>query len=360
MKSWSEYAELRIEGMIFRDWESVLVIHAFREQPAYRFRFTCSEGMPLSKNWDGLRVKPGMKCEIYLAGILAFTGKVETRQVYYDAVRHHIELQGASNVLMSTASVTHKTMEWKKKTFEEIARDVLKPLKIKLKVEGGALPTTKFDVVRATPGEFVYDFLDNLARGLKVDTGVGINFTSNPQGDFVVLVGTLGGSDEVVEGKNILIGREIIFNPEAANPLPGTGQAPGTDKVHGPKATQQYYEGKMPGSAGNPDASKASGVTVYEQNASQQLLEGRITNEGTWLAHDRVTVFATVYGWLKPSGGLWKVGEDVSVTSPMLIMKGEKLTLKRATFTQDNASGTRTTLELVNANAMAGDLPQTR
>ena len=43
----------------------------------------------------------------------------------------------------------------------------------------------------------------------------------------------------------------------------------------------------------------------------------------------------------------------MTVTSPMLIMNNEKLRAKSVTFTQDNTTGTRTTLELCNENAFS-------
>jgi prophage tail gpP-like protein len=52
------------------------------------------------------------------------------------------------------------------------------------------------------------------------------------------------------------------------------------------------------------------------------------------------------YGWLKDGGGLWQPGTKVHVKSPM-IMIDEELDLMSATFTQDNKSGTRTSLELL-------------
>ena len=61
---------------------------------------------------------------------------------------------------------------------------------------------------------------------------------------------------------------------------------------------------------------------------------------------EQLQVTIVVQGWLKPGGGgLWKPGEKVHVKSPMLIVD-EQLDLVSATFTQDNKSGTRTTLEL--------------
>jgi prophage tail gpP-like protein len=56
-------------------------------------------------------------------------------------------------------------------------------------------------------------------------------------------------------------------------------------------------------------------------------------------------------GWQRPSGGLWRVLDKIFVDAPMLIMKRE-LTVRKVTFTQDEASGSRTELELVDPESM--------
>src|SRR4029077_18894913 len=155
-------AVLTVDGKEYKDWETVMVKHQFRSQPAYFCRFTCSEGSPITKNWGALQIMPGAECTVALGGLLAFTGPVTTRQVFYDSKRHHIEIQAANHMEIQVGSVVHQTGEWKDKTFEEVARDVLKPVKLKLVVEGGALPKIKIPVVRSTPGESIFDFLDNL------------------------------------------------------------------------------------------------------------------------------------------------------------------------------------------------------
>ena len=83
---------------------------------------------------------PGAICTVTLAGQLAFTGKVTTRQVFVDARRHHIEIQCANNLELETSSVISKTMEYKNNTPEQIIRSVLKPFGINLVVENGQLP----------------------------------------------------------------------------------------------------------------------------------------------------------------------------------------------------------------------------
>lgn len=350
-----ETAVLIVEGMRFSDWETVTVRHALRDHPAYHCRFTCSEGLPLSKNFALMRIKPGDICTVILAGELAFTGKVETRQVYYDANRHHIEIQCATWMVVATASVITKTGEWINKTFGRIARDVLGKMGINVVFEGGPEPTYEFPRISSTPGESVHDFLDNLARGLPA-SGIGISFTSNVQGDFVVIMGPGSDSDAVVESQNILIGREIIYNASMAGSNPVLSQGTGDDQDNGAKVAHSPFDQEAMQTFG---ASFSPAVIVNEMASfDTKLLKGRAGSEGKWLSEDQITVIVTVYGWLRPSGGLWRRDQRVSVTSPMLIMKNESLILKSVTFTQDGATGTRSTLELCNELAVGGLIPQ--
>src|SRR6266566_3315819 len=132
-----ETAILIIDGMEYSDWETVTVRSAMREHPFLTFRFTCSEGMPLAKNWATLRIIPGMECTVILAGELAVTGLVNTRQVFYDARRHYIEIQGSSDTVgLASASVVHKTGEFKNVTFEQFAQAIVKPTGVRFLVEG--------------------------------------------------------------------------------------------------------------------------------------------------------------------------------------------------------------------------------
>jgi prophage tail gpP-like protein len=132
-------------------------------------------------------------------------------------------------------------------------------------------------------------------------------------------------------------------------------QGPGNDQnnmakvAHTPFAAEAV---KMLGNAGVP------AVIVNELPMIDAAhLQGRSGSEGGWQTGDQITVFATVYGWLRPSGGLWYRDQIVNVTSPMLIMEGQPLTAKAVTFTQDDKTGTRTLLELMNAAALGGLKP---
>jgi prophage tail gpP-like protein len=257
---------------------------------------------------------------------------------------------------MATSSVISKTGEWKDKTPMQIITDVLKPLKINLKVEGGTLPNIKIPRYSATPGESVHDFIDTLTRHLGVaGKEFGIAHAGNVQGDFCILVGGIGGSDVLTEGKNMLEGREIIYDPTQVGGVPSPNQGPGNNDTWGAGVASVPFVSKTFPIIGQK---YPPGVVVPELPfMGKQLQEGRASSESNWLQESYVTVYGTVHGWLRPSGGLWERGQEVTVNSPMLVMNGVPLKLKSATFSQDNSTGTRTVLELCNALALGDGVP---
>jgi prophage tail gpP-like protein len=341
---------LEINGQLYRDWETVSVKIQILDNPQRSFRFTCSEGIPLVKNFALLRIRPGDICMVRLAGIPVVYGYVNTRQVFYDANRHYIEIQGVGKTdNLSYAGVAHKTMEFKNVNYEQYARALLKPVipKINLIVKGGALPQMKFPRLSVAHGTSIMEALEMPLRALG-----NVQFGSTAMGDLVAHVAPTPGGDVLVEGKNILEGREIIFNPAMAEKVFSPGQQPGTDKKYGGAANLEVAKKVM------------EGLNMYRPHImpleipsfSENHLKGRTNMEQGVQDNDQVTVFATVHGWLKPSGGLWEEGKTVKVISPMLIMDDE-LKIKSATFTQDNAHGSRTVLECVNDKALHPGVP---
>jgi prophage tail gpP-like protein len=77
--------------------------------------------------------------------------------------------------------------------------------------------------------------------------------------------------------------------------------------------------------------------------------------EGQRSGMEQLEVTIVVQGWLKPSGGLWKAGDKAHVKSPMLIVD-EELKITKVEFTQDDKSGTLTTISLARDTG-EGDQP---
>lgn len=351
----SEVAYLRVEGTDFYDWESIEVKHVIRVPPYFTFRMTCSEPTPMGAdmNFSKLQIVPGQTCEVFLAGQIAFSGQVYSRQVFYDAQRHYIEIQGASKTMsLTTSAAQTKTNEFKKVNLEQLCRSLLSPTKVALQVVGGALPTQMFDRVSIAPGTCILDVLEVHARPL------GVDFTSNVNGDLVAVVGPEGSGANFTEGIDILEGREIIYNPSMAQGIYGVGQRPGNNQTWGPKAAWvPFFSKEKLAQLGNAFSVQVHPLEIPA--STNALVQGRANSEYGWQQRDQVTVFVTVAGWLNPSGQLWKENIKYTVKSPMLVMDGSlPLTARSVTFIQNNQAGTRTTLELCNDQALQGLLSE--
>jgi prophage tail gpP-like protein len=74
----------------------------------------------------------------------------------------------------------------------------------------------------------------------------------------------------------------------------------------------------------------------------------RAETEQQWAEGTQIQATIVVYGWFAPNGELWEPGKTVTVQSPMAMLNNIVLSIRTATFTQDDASGTLTTLDLVN------------
>jgi prophage tail gpP-like protein len=346
-----EVAVLIVNGVYYRDWESVMVKLDFYEQAFARFRFTCSEGMPLAKNFAKLRIKPGDHVDVSLAGIKVIVdGIVYSRQVSYSARAHHIEIQGVSQShKLTQGSVVHKTGEWKNASFQQIARSVMgSPFNVALRVIG-SLPTEPFDRVHLQFGETPMQLIERLARARNIVLGSdgkpGLLATTNPGG---------GVQGQVIEGVNILEGRELwTYYAADKDVVAALSQKPGGDKVSMTGAAHELFQKTNALSFGGGLGQALTKLTAAEVPSGIPDLRNRNDQENSKGLTERIELFITVQGWLRPDGGLWNVpspdgtGADVYVRSPMLIMD-QVLHTKSVTFTQDNSTGTRTTLELVN------------
>src|SRR5437899_1448037 len=208
------------------------------------------------------------------------------------------------------------------------------------------MPPTEIDSYRVAPGTTVLEAAETVLRACG-----GVYFTSNLQSDLVAVVGTGASQGTVREGVDILEGREIIYNPAVYQETTVVGQNIPNDQKWGPPATQM--QGKA--SSTSPTGQGKQLIPLELPAFKNDMLVGRANMDRNFQNSDEVTVFVTVQGWHRPSGGLWQRSPaTISVVSPMLILDGsELLQVKSVTFSQDNNSGTRTVLECTNTNAWA-------
>jgi prophage tail gpP-like protein len=349
-----ETVVLTIDGQEYRDWETVQVRHSLYEHPYYTARFTCSEGLPIAKNWGAMRIIPGQWCTVMLGGILAVSGWVYSRQVFVDARRHYVEITAGSDAMPAAySSIVTKNSEFKKITAEQFIKNVTGGIGISSKTVGGSLPSTQFPRISIAPGTSVLEGIEMVLRQLG-----NYPLTSSPQGGLVVVAGHTSGEDTIFEGTlgwpAMLEGREIIYNPGMAQGLYSVSQGESKDNRWGTKNTHEPFKAdpfNFPFVGG-----KAPLVTVLEIPTinPDQFLAGRLNAEKELQGGDEITVTVTVRGWMRPAGGLWSIEQKVKVVAPMLVMDGSiSLIPKSITFSQDNNGGTTTQLVLCNEKAIS-------
>jgi len=355
------HAVVVINGQEYWEWESVHVRLSIRDNPPRIARFTCSEQEPMGQSWAAMRIRPGDHCEIFLDGYLVITGQVSTRQVYFDANQHACEITavGMTEVL-GHGSVISKTGEWRNVPLVGLVQSVVKPYGLSVHTMGD-ISSEKFPRVASMPGEKARELIDKHANARKTEVGETAN------GD-LLLQGTMGGGGmaTLIQGRNILIGRETIHNQNIAAgqnfPSPNgggggeqayttSGQRPGTDDDWGANPTHQTYD-QQNSSAKFASGFRPSMVTSEIPAWAKGLLKFRGGIENNVDDENQIFVNITVLGWQVPGlppeeGGLWEPGDLVDVESDWLIMH-RPLKLKAVTFSQDNETGTRSTLELVN------------
>jgi prophage tail gpP-like protein len=354
-----------IDGSEYFEWESVSVRAALFENTR-TFRFTASEKTPAPKSWAAMRIVPGQKCQVFLDGYEAVNGEVVTRQVFYDANQHTVEIQGQGLAgRMADASVVSQTGEFNNIGLQQLGQTLAKPFGVS--VIGTALSSMKFPRVSVTPGESPWELFERHARAASTVMG------ETAQGQIKLMGGGGGGGGgSVIEGYNILEGREVIHSlkgvggsgvgggqsPGEGSDYTTVGQKPGTDDEYGAKANQVNAE--KPAittdfNQGNNPKVGASEIPPWTQDMAGM----RSQMEAMYSDTLQIWVNVTLLTWQRsgkapPAGGLWDPTsyEMVTVMSPMLVMYGQKLLLKVVTWTQDNTQGTRAHLELVNQKAL--------
>jgi prophage tail gpP-like protein len=334
-------AVLVVDGMEYFEWESVSVRMAYGEWPPYTFRFTCSEQTPWPAEWAFLRIRPGDSCSVYLDGLPAIqNGIVTIRQVAFNATTHAVEIQGmvAAGILSKVAAQLPGG-EAKNVPLGALASQVAgASAGIGVAMMGNPFSGV-IDRVTRHPGESAYDLIERYARA------TGTFMTSNPAGQLVLMgeVG-LGGGDNLIEGINILEGREVI-QAAVPNEEATSGQASGGDSQWGAAQNQMISKiGAMSGSFMNGLKSNSLNETVVG-NLQQLMQRARIEAN----VNDELKISVTIVhlGFQRPSGGLWQPGQIAYVHSPMLIMD-RQLLLKAVTYSQDSGGGSTATLEMVN------------
>jgi prophage tail gpP-like protein len=364
MPNFEEWCEVRTVAGVFRDWTSVQVRYSFENNWLRQFQLELAEVTPtaaasgqagrvtdqpslLNPGGQGQiilqRLKPGDRVDIALAGQLVIeSGYIKIRQSASDAERHGVQVIGLSKAgPIREVSVDIPGGQFRNQTLTAIANKVLAPIGIKFRLENApAGADTPFPNVIVHDAETPWDLIQRLARNRSVWLRVANN------GDLVGGDGSAGGGVALEEGKNIIAIQVYIEFPWVDSVV-AHSQASGSDDLWGRPAAEISAKATIP--QGDPGKK----VIVHaEEPARANELKLRADMEAKAIVAATLRVLVTHRGWLKPGQkALWELGESVTVISPTHFpFAGGRMTLRvwGVTYSQDNARGTITQVELVN------------
>jgi prophage tail gpP-like protein len=338
-----------IDGMEYFEWTSVQVILRANGNPTAEFRLTVSEQEPLGDEFAAFRIKPPDKATIYLDGFKAIYGFVATRQVYYNATSHTVEIRGKGwDGRTGDMPSISQTGEFKNQNVLSIAKALAGKIGVNVKAAGN-LPTFPIPRFNVQPGETVFESVEKLMRS------IGGVFTSDADGNWILAgPGSGEGGNNLIEGYNIIEGRETIHSLMNVEQQQMVGQSPGNDDQSMSQVTQMLGKNSSKGAvAGLLQAGSQARSLMEIPGFAEALMKQRATHESNVSDSNAIYVWITHIGWQRPSGGLWRPLDNAFVDSPMLIMQ-RPLQVREVTFSQDSAGGTKTELTLMNQVAIGG------
>lgn len=349
MPKFDEWAEVEAGGQIYKEWTGVTVSRGLSGQGVSTAMLQAIEPSSGSgASYANIKLKPGDQVTVTLAGYRVFKGFVVDRQAVYDAQNHGVQIVAEaaySDIVYSNAPL--KGSQFRDYAFEPIAKKILEPFGLKLKIENPPKDVSKkFKDISVNPGDTAYSFLERLARMR------GLHLRSGEDGE--VIAGKMkDGSAPIAdleEGKNILSALIRISDRTAFSKAQFPGQQRGDDQTNGDAARKPaaFVEGS--------DSSRYKLLVVLpETPGDKDDMRIRADRQADDFMGAMINAQVTVQGWLKPSGGIWKEFETVRLVSPMGLMK-HSLGVQDVTYTQDQ-SGTKTTLVLVRPEALGSITP---
>lgn len=331
----SGFAELKIDGRLYGGWKTVSVTRSI-EQIAGTF------SLDVTDRWGGSAaawpIKPGARAQLLLDGDTVIDGYVDDAEPSYDSQNAGLRVAGRDRTGdLVDCSAIYKTGQWRGATLDRIARDLIAPFGIGLRVEADV--GEPFASYAIQEGETVFECLERAARMRAV------LLVSDTAGNLVIArAGDTLVPAALVEGQNILAARATFSWKDRHSRYLVKGQAHATDDFYAEQAA-------------GPSGEALDGVINRHRPlvvlAEEHGAGGSLAARAAWEASvrfgrgNRATI--TVQGWRRPDGALWQPNTLVAVQSPRLYLDAPML-IVGCTWRLDDA-GTFTDLTISRREA---------
>jgi prophage tail gpP-like protein len=347
----TEIATVRGNGQKYDIWETVEVHRAVASVSGTinHALLTVSEISTGGTGFTSLKLTIGDVVGIDLAGINVIDGFVYLRQAAADDKTHAVQIGIASTtqaVVRTTVDV--KPGSYTNQTVQQIGSACFGACGVGFSVVGSPSGADQpFKRVCEQLGESRFNFIERLCRM------VNLHMLDSGRGTMLAFRGAQGNvSAELKEGVNILRARLLLQVDDHVETYGARSQDHNADS--GPANAQVEAD------ASAPSPGKPIGGTVKfgaEEALASGQLQLRANHQADYDALKTVDGLVTVQGWFAPDGELWwfKVGQTVTVNSPMLIPEGSaQFIIREIVHRQSSAEGTTTDVMITNPKGLGG------
>jgi prophage tail gpP-like protein len=325
---------LNVNGVAYGGWQA-LRVHRGLEEVSGAFEIVATELWPEQR--DPREIRGGDRCALQIDGVTVITGFVDSVRPSYGDGRHEVLIRGrdATGDLVDCSAV-HKSGEWRNATLTQIARDLVAPfgLAVKVQTDVGA----PFKQWAIQEGESVFENLERAARHR------GVLLLSDGQGALVIARPSKQRVGTALErGMNILSASAENNQADRFSRYIVKGQRAGDDQDSGEVVASQKAEARDPGVGRYRPL-----VLVLEDQGDGATLQQRADFEANVRAARALDYTASVQGW-SHAGGLWAPNQLVTVRDPWCRINRDLLV--RAVDLVLDEQGTRAQLSLTIPDA---------
>ncbi|EHJ7193383.1 phage baseplate assembly protein [Salmonella enterica] len=328
--------ELKVDGKIFSGWTSVTVNRSIETMAGY-----FDLGVNVQTSTDLSSLAPGKPFTLSIDGQTVITGYTDGRRRQMGADSMKITIAGRDKTadLIDCAAI-YKGGQWKKRTLEQIARDLCQPYGVAVRWEltdaESAAPFTSFTLDHS---ETVYEALGRAARAR------GVLITSNAAGDLVFTRADESHSDRLVLGENLL---SVDFDEDYRDrfseyTVKGHGRSNG--KVGDTVDTRTIASQK--GTATDSAITRYRPMIILaDSKIDAQSATARALREQRRRLAKSVTFEAQLDGWTRSNGQIWMPNILAEIDASKFAIQTGPLLVSKVVLTLDDREGVKTTLTL--------------
>lgn len=328
--------ELKVDGKIFSGWTSVTVNRSIETMAGY-----FDLGVNVQTSTDLSSLAPGKPFTLSIDGQTVITGYTDGRRRQMGADSMKITIAGRDKTadLIDCAAI-YKGGQWKKRTLEQIARDLCQPYGVAVRWEltdaESAAPFSSFTLDHS---ETVYEALGRAARAR------GVLITSNAAGDLVFTRADESHSDRLVLGENLL---SVDFDEDYRDRF-----SEYTVKGHGRSNGKVGDTVDARTIASQKGTATDSAITRYrpmiilaDSKIDAQSATARALREQRRRLAKSVTFEAQLDGWTRSNGQIWMPNILAEIDASKFAIQTGPLLVSKVVLTLDDREGVKTTLTL--------------